>query len=155
MNLEVNDISNQKLLYFMKELFGNLQNSWQRSYVPKSFTANILDFEGNPIDINVQMDVEEFFNLLWDRVESQIQSTEEKQRFRTFYNGDWVQQVKSKECEHISERDEPFSAIHCDIKGRKNLQDSLRAYIEGEVLDGGKLIPYTYTSSNLTNETNR
>ncbi|KAK5275155.1 hypothetical protein LTR40_013539, partial [Exophiala xenobiotica] len=47
-----------------------------------------------------------------------------------------VQQVKSKECEHISERLEPFSAVQVEIKGKARLEDSLRAYVEGEVLQG-------------------
>jgi ubiquitin carboxyl-terminal hydrolase 34 len=83
------------------------------------------------------MDVDEFYNLLFDRWESQILAPDAKRQFRSFYGGQLVQQVKSKECAHISERLEPFSAIQCDIKGKSCLQESLQAYVDGEIMEGG------------------
>ncbi|EHL01413.1 putative ubiquitin carboxyl-terminal hydrolase FAF [Glarea lozoyensis 74030] len=73
------------------------------------------------------------------RWEGQILSPEAKKAFRAFYGGQLVQQVKSKECPHISERLEQFSAIQCDIKGKTCLQESLQAYVDGEVMEGGEL----------------
>ena len=84
------------------------------------------------------MDVDEFYNLLFDRWESQLLSAEAKRKFRSFYGGQLVQQVASKECDHISERLEPFSAIQCDIKGKANLEESLQAYVDGEIMEGGE-----------------
>ena len=90
------------------------------------------------IDIHNQMDVEEFYSLLFDRLESQSMTESERKKLRSIYGGQLVQQIKSKECEHVSERLEPFSAIQCDINGKKTLQESLQAYVDGEVLEGGK-----------------
>ncbi|KAF3906255.1 hypothetical protein ABW20_dc0102417 [Dactylellina cionopaga] len=121
----------------LKTIFANLQDSWQKAFEPKDFVATIRDYDGDLIDVGIQMDVEEFYNLLCDRIESQIALPDAKKDFRAFFGGTFVQQVKSMECEHVSEREESFSAIQCDIKGKKNLQESLKAYVEGETLNGG------------------
>lgn len=131
----------QKLLTETKKVFAYLQNTWQKSVDTQGAVDAIRTYDNESIDINIQMDVDEFYNLLFDRWEGQIRSAHDKKAFRAFYGGQLVQQIKSKECEHISERLEPFSAIQCDIKGKTDLEDSLRAYVEGEIMQGGKYSP--------------
>lgn len=140
LGVQVTDMdSAQRLLAETKKVFGYMQNTWQKSVDTHPAVDTIRTYDNEPIDINVQMDVDEFYNLLFDRWESQILAPEDKKLFRSFYGGQLVQQIKSKECSHISERLEPFSAIQCDIKGKSCLEDSLRAYVEGEIMQGGKL----------------
>lgn len=137
MNLRIMDnSSSQKLLMETRNLFAYMQNSLRRFVEPTNFTSSIRTYDDTSIDINIQMDVDEFYNLLFDRWEGQIGSAVDKRKFRSFYGGQLVQQVKSKECHHISERLEPFSAIQCDIKGKTSLQESLQAYVDGEVMEG-------------------
>lgn len=126
----------QILLWETQSLFGQLQSSHQRFVDPESFVASIKTYDDDMINIHHQMDVEEFFNLLNDRWEGQLRSSDAVRRFRSFYGGQLVTQTKSKECDHISEVMEPFSAIQCDIKGKKNLLESLSAYVDGEHMEG-------------------
>ncbi|KAI9864071.1 MAG: hypothetical protein M1813_003388 [Trichoglossum hirsutum] len=136
----------QKLLSETKRLFAFMQNSWTKWIEPRDVAGAIRTYENEHIDVTVQMDVDEFYNLLFDRWEGQILSLEAKKKFRSFYGGQLVQQVKSKECPHISEREEPFSAIQCDIKGKTTLEESLKAYVEGEIMEGDN--KYSCTSCN-------
>ena len=129
----------QQLLFFTQKLFAYMQESYQRFIDPISVVTSIKTYDDTLIDIHSQMDVDEFYNLLFDRWEGQLQDDAEKKLLRSFYGGQLVQQVKSKECQHISERLEPFSAIQCDIKGKSTLEESLEAYVHGEVMEGGKL----------------
>ncbi|KAI1375060.1 hypothetical protein F4677DRAFT_424497 [Hypoxylon crocopeplum] len=124
------------LLYETQVLFAFLQDSRRRFVEPQACVGQIMTYEEAPIDIHNQMDVDEFYNLLFDRWEAQMSSENEKKTLRSIYGGELVQQVKSKECEHISERIEPFSAIQCDIKGKTGLEDSLQAYVDGEIMEG-------------------
>lgn len=128
--------SAQKLLFETQRLFSHMQNSLKRFIDPADFALAIRTYEDTTIDISVQMDVDEFYNLLFDRWEGQVLTPSDKQKFRSFYGGQLVQQVKSKECPHISERLEPFAAIQCDIKGKSTLQESLQAYVDGEIMEG-------------------
>ncbi|KAL4918129.1 hypothetical protein BDW62DRAFT_68207 [Aspergillus aurantiobrunneus] len=135
LNLTDSSIS-QKLLDETKKVFGYMQESWLKGVDPQGFVDSIRTYDNEPVDVTIQMDVDEFYNLLFDRWEAQISNPEDKKRFRSFYGGQLVQQIKSKECPHISERLEPFSAIQCDIKGKASLEESLQAYVEGEIMQG-------------------
>ncbi|RHZ67719.1 putative ubiquitin C-terminal hydrolase [Aspergillus thermomutatus] len=128
--------ASQRLLAETKKIFAYMQETWLRSVDPQGLVDTIRTYDNEPIDVTVQMDVDEFYNLLFDRWEAQISGSEDKRKFRSFYGGQLVQQIKSKECPHISERLEPFSAIQCDIKGKVSLEESLQAYVEGEIMQG-------------------
>jgi ubiquitin carboxyl-terminal hydrolase 34 len=127
----------QNLLFQTQKLFSFLQDSVRPWINPEEFVASIKTYEDTQIDVVIQMDVDEFYNLLFDRWEGQFLTADEKNRFRSFFGGQLVQQVRSQECEHVSERLEPFSAIQCDIKGKSSLQESLQAYVDGEIMEGG------------------
>ncbi|KAJ5286999.1 hypothetical protein N7478_002685 [Penicillium angulare] len=132
----VDSQSSQTLLDETQKLFAWMQDTWTKSVDPQSFVESIRTYDNEAIDVTIQMDVDEFYNLLFDRWEAQIVDSKDKKKFRSFYGGQLVQQIKSKECSHISERLEPFSAIQCDIKGKAGLEDSLQAYVEGEIMQG-------------------
>lgn len=137
MSTEVQDAQDsQQLLFYTQKLFGYMQESYQRFVDPFDVVTSIKTYDDAPIDIHSQMDVDEFYNLLFDRWEGQMPRKDEKKQLRSFFGGQLVQQVRSKECEHISERLEPFSAIQCDIKGKVTLEESLQAYVDGEVMEG-------------------
>ena len=140
LSVEIQDPEYQKLLFQTRKLFGFMQDSIRRSVDTTDCVSCIKTYEDTPIDIHNQMDVDEFYNLLFDRWEGQLIGAEAKKSFHSFYGGQLVQQVRSKECEHVSERLEPFSAIQCDIKGKTSLQESLQAYVDGEIMEGGAYI---------------
>jgi ubiquitin carboxyl-terminal hydrolase 34 len=144
----------QKLLAETQNIFSYMQNSLRRFVDPTNLAGSIRTYDEGHIDVSIQMDVDEFYNLLFDRWEGQILAADSKKQFRSFYGGQLVQQVKSKECPHISERLEPFSAIQCDIKGKTCLQESLQAYVDGEILAGGQycMIPLPFYANLLDNK---
>ena len=127
----------QRLLYETQILFSFMQESTLKSIDTQNITDSIVTYDNTGIDITHQVDVDEFFNLLFDRWESQILNEDDKKKFRSFFGGQIVQQIKSKECSHISERLESFSAIQCDISGKTTLAESLNAYVQGEAMEGG------------------
>ncbi|KAK1827099.1 ubiquitin carboxyl-terminal hydrolase 34 [Podospora conica] len=124
------------LLFETRKLFGHMQNSLARFVAPDELVKTIRTYDEAELDIHNQMDVDEFYNLWNDRLEGQFSNSAERSQFRSFYGGQLVQQVASKECDHISERLEPFSAIQCDIKGKSSLQESLQTYVGGEIMEG-------------------
>ncbi|KAI1326375.1 hypothetical protein F5Y16DRAFT_375096 [Xylariaceae sp. FL0255] len=132
---KIRDPESHQLLHETQILFANLQDSRRRFIDPQSCVEQIVHRD-QPIDIHNQMDVDEFYILLFDRWEAQLTTEAEKKALRSIYGGQLVHQIKSQECEHISERIEPFSAIQCDVKGKQSLEESLQAYVDGEVMDG-------------------
>ncbi|KAF2112644.1 hypothetical protein BDV96DRAFT_524740 [Lophiotrema nucula] len=136
LSLNVADMTSQRLLSETQRLFASMQNSYRKAADPRDFAQCVKGLDSLPIDINIQMDADEFYNLLFDQWEGQMLSAEAKQQFRSFYGGQTVNQIKSKECEHVSERVESFFVVQCDVQGKANLQDSLQAFVEGDVMEG-------------------
>ncbi|KAF1997104.1 hypothetical protein P154DRAFT_298816 [Amniculicola lignicola CBS 123094] len=128
--------ASQRLLSETQKLFALMQNSFLKSADPREFASCVKGLDSAPIDINIQMDADEFYNLLFDQWEGQMLSPDAKQHFRSFYGGQTVNQIKSKECEHVSERVESFFVVQCDVQGKATLQDSLQAFVEGDVMEG-------------------
>lgn len=124
------------LLKAMQELFATMQSSYGRSVDMKPFANCVRGTDKKPINVAIQMDTEEFFRLLMDQLESELRSPEEKQRLRNFYGGRSVNQIKSKDCQHVSETTETLFNLPLEVKGKETLEDSLRAYVEGESLEG-------------------
>ena len=141
LNVNVADSgTSQRLLHETQTLFGFMQESTLKSVDTQNIAESIVTYDNTAVDVTHQVDVDEFYNLLFDRWESQILAEEDKKTFRGFFGGQIVQQIKSKECPHISERMEPFSAIQCDISGKNTLAESLNAYVQGEAMEGGMRI---------------
>ena len=143
-DVEVADpYDSQSLLHQLQYLFARLQLGNDKAAIPQELANAIIDFEGLPINIHIQMDVDEFFNLFFDRIESQFANMEDKMKFRRLYGGALCHTIKSRECPHVSSREEDFTAIQCDVRGKNTLEESLASYVHGEMMDGGTLFPET------------
>ena len=132
----VSDRVAQKLLASTQDLFQYMQQSRRRYADTEDFAFSVKPYDGSVIDVAVQMDVDEFYNLLFEQWEDQILSKEAKKEFRSIYGGSSVTQVKSLDCDHISERVEDYLTVSCEIKGKHTLQDSLNAFIAGDSMEG-------------------
>lgn len=128
----------EKLLFETQRLFAHMQESYSKAADASAFAEAIQTYENQQIDVTVQMDVEEFFGLLFDRWEQLMPSAEAKRQFRSFYGGETIDQIKSLECEHVSEKTEEFFTVQCVVKGKLTLEDSLKAYVEGDAMQGGR-----------------
>lgn len=73
----------QRLLAETKSLFAHMQESLLKSVDPQGIADSIVTYDNSSIDVSIQMDVDEFYNLLFDRWESQILSESDKKRFRS------------------------------------------------------------------------
>jgi ubiquitin carboxyl-terminal hydrolase 34 len=135
-NQPMMDHNRQILLAETQVLFSRMQNGYAPFGDPQYVARNIRTYFDEPINVHEQMDVEEFFNLLFEQWETQLDSTEAKESFRAFYGGKLVNQIKSKECDHVSENEERYLNVQCDVYGKTTLSESLQAFIEGDVMQG-------------------
>lgn len=53
-----------------------------------------------------------------------------------FFGGALSNQIISKDCTHVSEREENFFTLSLDIKNKKSILESLALYVEGDMLEG-------------------
>ena len=128
--------ADQPLLVETQKLFANMQDSYAKFADSSDFASVIPGMDGLPIDVSVQMDVDEFFAQLFDLWELQLLSDKDKDAFRKFYRGSYVTQIRPSDCIHVSEKIENFNALQLEVRGKSTLQESLKAYVEGDVMEG-------------------
>jgi hypothetical protein len=67
-----------------------------------------------------------------------VKGSKHANAFRDVLGGTFSHQLYgSNECKHFKSRDEEFYSILVEIKNKKNLQECLDAFVEGELLEGG------------------
>ncbi|RLN49576.1 hypothetical protein BBJ29_008861 [Phytophthora kernoviae] len=105
--------------------------------------------DGESTDVHVQMDADEFFSLLLDRVEMfirpQASTTVEdgeyvkgavgKDFMDRCFGGVLVNQILTQQG-NLSEREEKFFALSVEVSKKRRLTESLALYVEGESLEG-------------------
>lgn len=117
-------------------LFSALCKSVKQYYNTKAFCNAFKDWEGNPINVLEQMDVDEFLNLFLDRLEGPLSRTAQRDAIKRHFKGEFANQIIGKDCPHTSTRTEPFLTLTLQVKGKKSLQQCLESFVEGEMLQG-------------------
>lgn len=124
------------LLYQLQYLFSALQCSDKQYINPKAFTKTVKDYDGNPINVNEQMDVDELFNYFMEKLEGYLKDSDYKDLIKVHFGGLQVTELIGKDCIHRSERYEPFLSISVEVKNKKSLQEGLESFVAGEILEG-------------------
>jgi ubiquitin carboxyl-terminal hydrolase 9/24 len=117
-------------------LFGELHESVKQYYDPKVFCHAFKDWDNRSINVLEQMDVDEFFNLFLDKLESAIKGTKKEKTIKKHFGGTFANQLLCKDCPHSRQLDEPFLAVNLQVKNKKSLEKCLENFVEGEMLQG-------------------
>lgn len=136
--IEGSNVSSEdhRLLFELQRLFGNLLLSEKRDVTTVDLTQSIKGYDGNPIKPGEQQDVDEFFNLFCDRLETALKDFSQRRLLHDIFGGQLSHIITCQECQYSSERIEDFLSISLDVKGKHDIFESLQSYIRGEVLDG-------------------
>lgn len=127
---------NESLLVQMQAIMANLQESERRFYDTTPFCKVYKPSGNQPMNPGVQMDVDEFCLSLFDRLEKSTKGTQQEKILKDFFGGQFAQQIVSRECEHVSEREEDFFNLSVEVKGKRKLEESLDLFVKGDLLDG-------------------
>lgn len=108
----------------------------RKYYNPLEFCLAFKDVEGNHINIHEQMDVDEFYNMLMDRVENCVKGNGQPNFIQACFGGSMKNRIISSECAHMSESEEPFLALNMQVRNKKSLFESLETLTKEETLEG-------------------
>ncbi|PRP88236.1 ubiquitin domain-containing protein [Planoprotostelium fungivorum] len=125
----------ENTLYQMQTMLSYLQESERKYYDTRGFVSS-YKFDGQPVDPQVQMDADEFFNMIFDRFENLLKPLKKESLLNDYFGGTVCNQIISKECSHVSERDESYFTLSLDVKGKRSIYESLASYVQGELLEG-------------------
>lgn len=108
----------------------------KKNYIDPSFFINKLTYLGEKINVNVQMDVEEFFIDFLDNMERYLKEKGNHEFIELCFNGQLYQEIIGKVCKHKTYRIDNFLSLALTVQGVDNIHDSLKKYIDWEKLDG-------------------
>ena len=112
----------------LKILLTQMKFSFSEYINPKKLFNSIENWDKRKLNSKEQMDVSEFFNLLYEKCSCpELQDCFEGKFYSTF---------TCDECNHDSSSNETFTTINLQVKNHKNLKESLNSYFEGEIFDG-------------------
>lgn len=130
-------IKEESYLYQIKKIFAFLKKTDKKFHNPKDFTNIFKNYDGQVMNVTEQMDVDEFYNLLIDRLEPYLKSKKYENLFKFIFSGTISNEIIGKnDCKHYSERIEIFQSIILQVKNKKNIDESLEAFISGEMMEG-------------------
>lgn len=80
----------------------------------------------------------EFFNLLTDKLETNLKGTSNHDVIQKTMGGTLGHGIVSLEEEYPfqKESEEPFLTVTIEIKGKRSLEESLDLFVKGDILDG-------------------
>ena len=141
----------ESVLYQLQKVMVGLRDSEKMFVQAKGLCEAYKNWEGEPVNVNEQMDVDEFFNGLMDKTEECLRGTSSPHLIESHFRGIMTTQCIGRgSCTHRSERDEPFLTIPLEIKNKLSILHSLEALVTGEVLEGDNAYECDYCSAKVT-----
>lgn len=123
----------------IQRIFASLAKLDEHSADPTGFCTAYKDFDGEPVDVLIQMDANEFLNLLFDKMDATIRNDDQSRLLKNTFGGAFCNQIICDECGHVSENREPFYTMSVGVKGKHSLTEALDAFVQGEKLTGGNM----------------
>ena len=123
--------NSNKLYKQLKILLTEMKFSFNEYIVPKNLFNSVENWDKNKLNPKEQMDVSEFFNLLYEKI-----SLSGSRYLQDYFEGKFYTTFTCDDCNKDSSLNESFTTINLQIKSHRNLKDSLNSFFEGEILDG-------------------
>lgn len=129
----VDDPDLDAVLFQLQVMFGYLKLSQKKYYDTLPFCRTLLEYDGQPISLSEQKDINEFAGMLFDKLEKNAACSQLLDRT---IRGKFVWKTRSLETPYRSEKEESFDMITVDVKEKKNVEESLELSIAEELFSG-------------------
>lgn len=125
----------ESVLYQFQRMMAMLSVSERRAAQPQAWCHAYKDESGNPTNVLIQQDAQEYFNQLCDRLEVALKPTPQAALPTRVLGGTFSNQLMClADCGTVKDRPEPFYCVSLQVQNRANVQESLQSLIEGEVI---------------------
>ena len=131
-----NQEPDENMFYQLQAIFSGLLKSEKQYVNPKGFCHAFKDWEGQPTNVMEQMDVEEFLQMFFDRLETAIKGAPQEKTIQAHFGGKLANEMICQGCPHQYERPEPFLSLGVPVKNKKSIMEGLNAFIQGDMLEG-------------------
>jgi len=122
------------MLHQLQSMFSFLDLTDRNAYNPHPWCQAFKDSSGQPVNISIQQDAQEFLNRIFEKLESALKNTTSKYLTQGIFGGKNSVQLICKECGKVKESFEDYYNLSVDVKHSKTLFESLKKYIQGETI---------------------
>lgn len=125
-------IYDREVVVRFQYLMAYLQESDKQYYDPTVFCKAFKDWSGVSVNVSVQMDTNEFLNMMFDKIDTIVKKTSYKDVLKDHMGGKLSHELIAKDGNTTlySEREEDFYYLTIRIKEKKNIQEGLAEFIE-------------------------
>ena len=125
-------------LYQIKTLFYSLKYLKINYYSPDEFPEN---FDDEILNVHQQMDVDEFYIKILDKIENRLKGTKNENLVKYFFQGTQNDILTFQDgCTHHRTNSYNFYSIQLQVQNKKNIYESLDTFTEGELMNGDNCI---------------
>ncbi|EGR29288.1 ubiquitin carboxyl-terminal hydrolase family protein, putative [Ichthyophthirius multifiliis] len=122
------------VLHQLQRMFSFLDLSDRQDYNPIGFCFSFKDYSGQPVNVGIQQDTQEFLNMIFDKLEHSLKQTPYKSILQSIFGGQTVSSLTCLQCGSTTSRDELFYTLSLTVNGCNNLNESFQKMIEGEII---------------------
>ncbi|KRX05033.1 hypothetical protein PPERSA_06667 [Pseudocohnilembus persalinus] len=126
------------LLHQLQKMFGFLLLTDRKFYNPLEFCFSMKDFDGQPCNVLIQQDSQEFLNMFFDKIENSLKNSIWRDLVINIFGGKMSAQLICKGCGHIKENLEKFYTWSLPVQNKTKLEQSLQSMVEGEIISDYK-----------------
>jgi ubiquitin C-terminal hydrolase len=124
------------VLHQLQKMFTYLELTQRNEYNPIDFCHAFKDLDGNPTNVSIQQDAQEFLGRLFDIVENTLKSTAHKYIFQSVFLGKTCSQLICKGgCGKVRNTFEDFYNLSLEVQNKRSLKESLEKYISEDQID--------------------
>ena len=114
-----------------QQVMGALNQKLYGNYQPKAFC------EAMEVSPSIQRDVSEFLDQLFEKLKESLSQTDQKGLINSLFEIPLASETICMECNNRYERiSPPAYAIHIEIKNKKSILESLKAFVQPEMMQG-------------------
>ncbi|KAA0149625.1 hypothetical protein FNF29_05837 [Cafeteria roenbergensis] len=121
-------------LYQLQRMFASLSMSQRRDYDPRPWCNSFKDSGGNPVNVGIQQDAEEFVNAFLNKVSESLKGSKQHSLVRDCFTGTTVDQMCCPEFQWIREKRTVFHHLPLTVANNSDVYEALRGSIECETL---------------------
>lgn len=115
----------------LQRIFGFLDASDRQDGSTVGMCAAYKDMDGNPVNVNVQQDAQEFLNFFFEKIESRLKGTPQEKLLDRLFGGTFADQLRSTDPDapFFRQKKDMFTSLSLDVQHQKSLHASLSKYV--------------------------
>lgn len=122
------------LFHQIQKMFSYLDYSERRDFNPLEFCYSYKDFTGQPVNVMVQQDADEFLKVIFDKLEDAVKKSPYIGVLNSVFAGKICNVIVCKGCGFEKVNEEAFNNLSLEVKGLTNLPESFEKFIEEEII---------------------